>query len=172
MKIEQRERGAPRQESAPPTSSTQITASRRQTADVSQGTAVRRARVAEATVYATAYAPCQGRALWSYAASCPGGHGIHMHRAGPPRSDGYLRTAPCGREYRVLARTVVPARFSGVAAEQTPLPPTPRCALESEHYGAELTPGATAARRTSRLRSLNPWRKPGLYADSSVEVTG
>jgi hypothetical protein len=60
-------------------------------------------------VRAAAFGPCRGRTMWSYAVRCSRCGGTHLHRGGPPREDGHLRTAPCGLTYRVLARTVLPA---------------------------------------------------------------
>lgn len=56
-----------------------------------------------------AYGPCRGRGLWNYAVTCSRGCGVHLHRGGPPRDGGHLRTAPCGETYLILTRTVLPA---------------------------------------------------------------
>lgn len=60
-------------------------------------------------VHGAAYGPTFGRALWVYPVDCPRGHGVHMHRGGPPKPEGHLRSAPCGETYVILARTVLPA---------------------------------------------------------------
>lgn len=69
-----------------------------------------------ASVLSVAYGPCFRRRLWTYAVACPRGHGVHLHRGGPPRPDGHHRTAPCGAEYTILVRTVLPAMAVGEAA--------------------------------------------------------
>lgn len=56
-----------------------------------------------------AYGPCRGRTLWTYPVRCDRCRGVHLHRGGPPRTDGHLRTAPCGQTYVIVARTIVPA---------------------------------------------------------------
>lgn len=58
---------------------------------------------------AAAYGPCAGRSLWAYLVRCSRCGGAHLHRGGPPRPDGHLRTAPCGQTYVLVARTVLPA---------------------------------------------------------------
>jgi hypothetical protein len=45
--------------------------------------------------------PCPGRRMWTYRVVDPRGH-VHMHRCGPPREDGYRRTAPCGAVYLIV----------------------------------------------------------------------
>jgi hypothetical protein len=45
--------------------------------------------------------PCPGRRLWAYRVVDPLGH-VHLHRCGPPREDGHLRTAPCGEVYVIV----------------------------------------------------------------------
>ncbi len=69
--------------------------------------AARDARVAY--VWGVAYGPTAGRGLWWYAVTCPRGHGVHLHRGGPPRQEGHPRTPPSGEAYVVLARTILPA---------------------------------------------------------------
>ena len=45
--------------------------------------------------------PCPGRRLWQYRVVDGRGH-VHLHRCGPPREDGHLRTAPCGLTYLIV----------------------------------------------------------------------
>ena len=48
--------------------------------------------------------PCPGRQMWQYRVVDSRGH-VHLHRCGPPREVGYLRTAPCGEVYVIAGGT-------------------------------------------------------------------
>ena len=48
--------------------------------------------------------PCPGRSMWQHRVVDSRGH-VHLHRCGPPRKDGYLRTAPCGDVYVIAGGT-------------------------------------------------------------------
>lgn len=88
----------------------------RTAADARSHPAVSAGAAAAPVVQAAAYSPCPGRRLWIYAARCPSGHGTHLHRGGPPRPDGHLRTAPCGVTYRIVVPALVPGQRDGGVA--------------------------------------------------------
>lgn len=54
----------------------------------------------------TTVAPEPGRRWWHYIVTCHRCGHDHVHRAGPPRAAGYLRTGRCGATYRILSSVV------------------------------------------------------------------